>query len=109
MLRKSDALPMFLSRRCENMVSGTPVNVPMPKDTPRSNLLAPISSIYQNKKLSRKPQITPATRNTTRYEITSTLHNTFCRFLKIFFAGGLKPKFSLNIHKDATRRNKKYK
>ena len=31
------------------------------------------------------------------------------QFHSLFFAGGLKSKLSLNMHKDATRRNKKYK
>ena len=101
--------PIVLSKRWEKTVNGTPVKVPIPKEIPRRNLLAPKSSIYQNKKLSRNPHITPATRNTIKVDDTSTLHKIFRTSLKIFFAGGLKSRFSFKIQRDANNLNEKYK
>ena len=58
--------PNFFIRRCEKIVNGTPANVAAPKDIPRRNLLAPKSSMYQNKKLSINPHIIPAMRKATK-------------------------------------------
>ena len=101
--------PMLFSIRCEQTVKGIPSNVPIPKEIPRSSFVAPKSSIYQNKKLSRNPHIIPAKRKTIKYDITLSLHITFRIFFKIFFAGGLNSKFKFKRHKDANRRNAKYK
>ena len=101
--------PMFFSSRCEKIVKGIPNNVPIPKEIPRRNFVAPKSSKYQNKKVSRNPHMIPANRKTIKYDNTLILNITFRIFLKIFFAGGLKSKFNFKRHKDANRRNAKYK